>query len=74
MAIYRELAGLPETEREFRAVGYAGQVIVYDRMGQSSQVQELLPVAMNLRADVDSEHGRVLDTIADRLRRNAGDS
>jgi len=64
LTVYRELAQLPDSEKEFRAVGLAGQVIVFDRLQQADQVASILPAAMQLRQFLESEHGTALDAVA----------
>jgi hypothetical protein len=63
-AIYRELANLEQTEREFRALGLAGEAVVLDRQEKEEDVKERLPSLLSnykflpsenlLKADIES--------------------
>ncbi len=63
-ALYHELASLEETEKEFRALGLAGETVVLDRQSKTDEVRERLPRVIgtyddlrqdiNLRNEVDA--------------------
>ncbi|WP_254507845.1 serine/threonine-protein kinase [Anatilimnocola floriformis] len=63
-AIYHELANLEQTEREFRALGLAGEAVVLDRQEQPDEVKERLPSLLSnysrlpqenlLKADIEA--------------------
>ena len=62
--LYHELASLEQTEREFRALGLAGETVVLDRQEQEDEVKDRLPSLLSnykwlpqenlLKADIDA--------------------
>jgi hypothetical protein len=72
LEVYRELAALEEMESEFRAIGLAGQVIVYDRLGDKAQAAQWLGDAMAHRNELDRQQGEELDRIYAKFREAGG--
>jgi serine/threonine-protein kinase len=72
LEIYRQLAALEESESEFRAIGLAGQVIVYDRLGDTARAARSLADAMAYRSQLERQQGDELDRIATKLQTSGG--
>ncbi len=73
MVLYRQLAQLEDAEQEFRAVGLAGLVMIYDQRQQRDLVAQTLPSAMALRQWLEREQSEALDRISQQmLRDNSG--
>lgn len=53
-AVFEKLAGLEETEKEFRLIGLAGTALVFDFLGEKQKVLELLPT---LQRDINQLGG-----------------
>ena len=54
--------------KEFRAIGFAGQVIVHDRRGDIAQAAQSLAEAMAYRNLLERQQGEELDRIAAKIR------
>jgi serine/threonine-protein kinase len=67
LKIYEELSAAEEQEGEFRAIGFAGQTIVYHRKKEPQRAREALESAMKLRNHLQSQMGAELESVAREL-------
>jgi serine/threonine-protein kinase len=63
LEIYKELAALDPTEKEFRAVGLAGQAICYERLGDNDELAQVWSDAWKLNDELDTQMRNALRSI-----------
>jgi serine/threonine-protein kinase len=68
LAIYQELAEVEEQESDFKAVGYAGQMIVHYERGETYLARQPLQMVIELRSRLDDQMGEEVDRIVANLQ------
>ncbi|MEQ8791206.1 MAG: protein kinase [Pirellulaceae bacterium] len=69
LEIYKELAGLPETEEQFRMHGIAGQAICYNRLGETNEAAEKLAQVVAKRDLLTRDQREQIDRLMEQYKR-----